>query len=124
MYQNRQSLAKLSDTYSHLSPAQKAEIKLLALALERMRGPREAQEWVCHYGTAATRWAMAQGAVSNSTTPNDSGAKSIAVDTAAYQPKFISDEKWTEKRMDIMNRSLAAIKTLMSASTSSNTNNK
>jgi hypothetical protein len=114
MFQNRQSLAKLSDAYRHLDSAHRGEIKLHALAIERMRGPRDVQEWICQYGVAATRWGMAQGAVSNSSAPNDVGTKTINVNTNGYQPQFISDEKWTAKRLEIMDQSLVAIKSLMS----------
>jgi hypothetical protein len=79
------------------------KLRLNAAALEKLRGPREPQPWICRYGTQAVMGAVAQGALPNASVQKQAdGSTQVGVDTSAVQANLVDDAAWLARRDQIL----------------------
>jgi hypothetical protein len=74
------------------------KFRLNAAALEKLRGPREPQPWICRYGNQAILGAVGEGLANASVQKQADGTNQVGVDTSGVQVNLVDDASWMTRR--------------------------
>lgn len=101
--ENNPVMNSIREYIAKVSQKQLAEMVMLAVSLEEMRGERKPQAWLCKMGTRAMMQAMNDKNNVKVVPSNSSTTTNIRViDTANFVPQYIDEAQWREERKTIL----------------------